>query len=128
MRNNWFFYIRNNLFEIWHFYSNLVVFATIETMSKKKGKKILVTHNQEYKKIKKKIKNSLKKKKISLKKKSFKKNWKIYAFFSRHETCLSILATTSCNFQFVNTHTYIYIVWSNHYTTLSVFLFCLYIK
>ena len=44
-------------------------------------------------------------------------------FFSRHETCLFILATLSCNFQFVktrgHTHThryiyiYIYIVWSN---------------
>ena len=27
-------------------------------------------------------------------------------FFSRHETCLSILTTISCNFQFVNTHTW----------------------
>ena len=95
MRNNWFFYIRNNLFEIWHFYSNLVVFATIETMSKKKGKKILVTHDQECKKEKK----------------------TIYAYFSRHETCVFILVTISCNFQFVN----IYIVWSNHYTTLSIY-------
>ena len=50
MRNNWFFYVRNNWFEIWNFYSNLVVFATIETMSNKKGKIFLVTHNQEYKK------------------------------------------------------------------------------
>ena len=50
MRNNWFFYLRNNLFEIWHFYSNLVVFATIETMSNKMGKKILVTHNHAKKK------------------------------------------------------------------------------
>ena len=32
--------------------------------------------------------------------------------FSRHETCLSILTTISCNFQFMNTHTHthIYIV------------------
>ena len=37
----------------WHFYSNLVVLATIETMSNKKGKNLLVTHNQEYKKKKK---------------------------------------------------------------------------
>ena len=35
----------------WHFYSNLVVLVTIETMSNKKGKNLLVTHNQEYKKI-----------------------------------------------------------------------------
>ena len=27
-------------------------------------------------------------------------------FFIRHETCLSILTTISCNFQFVNTHTH----------------------
>ena len=39
----------------WHFYSNLVVLATIETMSNKKGKNLLVTHNQEYKKKIKKI-------------------------------------------------------------------------
>ena len=109
MRNNWFFfYVRNNWFEILNFYSNLVVFAAIKTTSNKKGKKILVTHNQKCKKKKK------------------KKIWRIYTFFNRHETCLSILATISCNFQFVNT--YIYIVWSNHYTILNVFLFCLYIK
>ena len=30
--------------------------------------------------------------------------------FSRHETFLSILTTISCNFQFVKTHTHIYIV------------------
>ena len=29
--------------------------------------------------------------------------------FSMHETCLSILTTISCNFQFMNTHTHIYI-------------------
>ena len=40
--------MRNNWFEIWHFCSNLVVFATIETKSSKKGKKL---HNQECKKI-----------------------------------------------------------------------------
>ena len=57
-----------------------------------KGGKILVTHNQECKK-----------------KKNNNNNWKICAFFSTHETCLSILATISCNFQFVNTHTHIYI-------------------
>ena len=61
----------------WHFYSNLVVLVTIETMSNKKGKNLLVTHNQEYKK---------------------NNNCKIYAFFNRHKTCLSILATISCNF------------------------------
>ena len=42
MRNNFFlkffFYVRNNLFEIWYPYSNLVVFTTIETMSNKKEK------------------------------------------------------------------------------------------
>ena len=32
------------------FYTNLVVFATIETMSNKKRKFFLVTHNQECKK------------------------------------------------------------------------------
>ena len=46
-------------------------------------------HNQECKK--------------KIKKKKEKKR-KIYAFFSRHETYLSILATISCNFQFVNTY------------------------
>ena len=51
MRNNWFFfYVRNNWFEILNFYSNLVVFAAIKTTSNKKGKKILVTHNQKCKK------------------------------------------------------------------------------
>ena len=35
----------------WHFYSNLVVLVTIETMYNKKGKNLLVTHNQEYKNI-----------------------------------------------------------------------------
>ena len=87
--------MRNNWFEIWHFYSNLVVFATIKTMSNKKGEIFLVTHNQECKKKKK------------------KKNVKYMLFFSRHETCLFILATLSCNFQFVktrvHTHTDIYI-------------------
>ena len=38
----------------WHFYSNLVVLVIIETMSNKKAKNLLVTHNQEYKKNKKK--------------------------------------------------------------------------
>ena len=45
--------MRNNWFEIWHFYTNLVVFATIETMSKKEGGGELVIQNQECKKIKK---------------------------------------------------------------------------
>ena len=56
--------------------------ATIETVSNKKEKILLVTHNQECKKK--------------------KKKWRIYAFFSKHETCLYILATISYNFQFVN--------------------------
>ena len=43
-------YMRNNLFKIWHSSSNLVVFATIETKSSKRGKK-LITHNQECEKI-----------------------------------------------------------------------------
>ena len=42
--------MRNNWFEIWYSCSNLVVFATVGTMSNKKGKKNLVTHNQELKK------------------------------------------------------------------------------
>ena len=85
MRNNWFFYVKNNWFEIYKFYSNLEVFATIEIMSNNKGKKFLVTNNQLCKIIIIIIEG-------------------IYAFCSRHETCLSILATISCNFQFVNTY------------------------
>ena len=50
----------------------------------------LVAHNQECKKK--------------------KKNEGYMHFFSRHETCLSILTTISCNFQFVKTHTHTYIV------------------
>ena len=38
--------MRNNLFEIWYSCSNLVVFATIETKSKKR-KNIYIMHNQE---------------------------------------------------------------------------------
>ena len=49
----------------------------------------LVAHNQECKKK--------------------KKNEGYMHFFSRHETCLSILTTISCNFQFVNTHTHTHI-------------------
>ena len=70
--------------------------ATIEAMSNWKRNK-LVAHNQECKKEKKKKKGYMN-------------------IFSRHETFLSILTTISCNFQFVKTHTHIYIVW---------FLFCL---
>ena len=41
-------YMRSNWFEIWYFYSNLVVFATIETKSKKrKNIYIYIMHNQE---------------------------------------------------------------------------------
>ena len=44
------------------------------------------------------------------KKKEKKKNEGYMHFFSRHETCLSILTTISCNFQFVKTHIHTYIV------------------
>ena len=56
----------------------------------KRGKK-LVAHNQECVKKKKKIDEYMN-------------------FFSRHEACLTILTTISCNFQFVDTHTHIYSV------------------
>ena len=61
--------------------------ATIKPMSNEEGKK-LVTHNQE-----------CKKKIIIIIIEGYMHN------FSRHETCLSILTTISCNFQFMNTHT-----------------------
>ena len=69
--------------------------ATIEAMSNKKGEKI-VAHNQECKKIIIIIEGYM-------------------HFFSRHETCLSILTTISCNFQFVNTHTHTHI-----YSVISI--------
>ena len=123
MRNNWFFLCEEQLIFffigeeqlIWNmaFLTKiLVVFATIETMSNKKGKK---------------KKKKLYKHKIQNVKKN---NSKDICIFCRHETCLFIWPNISGNFQFKHTHThvciyiyiYIYTLWSNHYTILSVFL------
>ena len=46
-----FFYVRNNWFEIWHFYPNLVFFGNNWNHVQQIGKILLVTHNQECKKI-----------------------------------------------------------------------------
>ena len=82
---------------MWYSYSNLVVFVTIETMSNKKGKKsTLLTQNPECK----------------------KNNWRIFAFFSRYEICLSIWVTILCSFQFVKTYIYVQI------TILFLVSFC----
>ena len=87
----------------------LVVFATIETMSNKTGKKITsLTQNPKCK----------------------KNNWRIFAFFvgMKHAYLYDPICHAIFNLKthtHTHTHTYIYILWSNHYIILSVFLFCL---
>ena len=65
-----------------------------------KWKNFLVTHNQEC-----------------------KKKWNMAIYISYY-----IIQFSICKHTHTHTHTYIYIVRSNHYITLSVFIFCLYIK